>query len=135
MSPALIAAAVRLAGVLENENRALGRLDLPAATALLDAKTTALGAFTAAQALEPRKAAGSSRPFDAAEGRALVERLADLARENRRLLEHAIAVQGRIIGMVARAAPRASGNGGRYGARGAHALTRREAAVAISTKA
>ncbi len=135
MSPALIAAAVRLAGVLADENRALERLDLPAATALFDAKTTALGAFTAAQALEPRAGNASAGPANEAERRALAERLADLAQENRRLLEHAMAVQGRIIGMVARAAPRALAQGGRYGAGGTHAVSGRGTAVAISTKA
>ncbi len=135
MSPALIAAAVGLAAVLAEENRALERLDLPAAAALLDAKTSALGAFTAAQALEPSKQAGSFRQSDEADRRALAEHLADLAQENRRLLEHAMAVQGRIIGMVARAAPRAAANGGRYRACGTHAIAQRGTAIAISTKA
>ena len=93
-------AAARLEAVLIAENEALERHDAVAATALIQEK------LAAAEAL-------------AATGLSLehAERLRALAAENRRLLERAIKVQGRIIAMVAQAAQQ-SPPVARYGARG-----------------
>jgi hypothetical protein len=98
MSPA--EAAARLEAVLTAENAALERLDAVTATSFLEEK------LAAAQALS---AEGVSH--------ATAERLRALAAENRRLLERAIKVQGRIIAMVARAAQQ-SPPVSRYGAKG-----------------
>jgi hypothetical protein len=93
-------AAARLEAILLAENEALERHDAVTATALLDEKLAAANALSGAEiSLE----AG--------------ERLRALAAENRRLLERAIKVQGRIIAMVARAAQK-SPPVSRYGARG-----------------
>jgi hypothetical protein len=110
MTEDLIEAARRLTGVLANENAALGAFDIRAATQLLDEKRGAAEAFVAA-----------SGDAVAGCGDALGE-LLDAARANRLLLERAIAVQARVIGIVARAVPRAvaSGYGADGGLRGAH---------------
>lgn len=136
MNPVLIAAAVRLADVLTRENAALERLDLSGAGALLDAKTAALGAFVAAQTSQAeRRTARSHAPAAAqAERRALAERLGDLAATNKRLLEHAIAVQGRVVGMVVRASARQPAAGARYGQPGMRSAPIQGEAIAISTK-
>jgi hypothetical protein len=62
MTPELIAAAVRLADTLAQENRALTALDLPRAAGMLEAKTRALEAFAAAQILAERASPARSRP-------------------------------------------------------------------------
>ena len=93
-------AATKLETILVAENAALTRHDPEAAIALLDQKLAAASALPAA-GLTPE----------------LGERLRDLAAENRRLLEHAIEVQSRIITMVARAA-QAVPPVARYGAEG-----------------
>jgi hypothetical protein len=132
MSPELIAAAVRLADALAQENSALAALDLPRAAGMVDAKTRAMEAFAAAQAL----AAAGLQPADSREeAEQLAARLRDLAQENRRLLEHAITVQGRVIGLVARAAP-ASGQGdARYGSDGGLTGGKRPEGIALSSRA
>lgn len=86
--------AARLAEILAAENAALAALDFPRAVALLPAKTEAAEAFRIAQASWP----------DPAEVAAL---LSELATENRRLLQHAMDIQGRVIEIVTRAIPRA----------------------------
>ena len=80
----------RLAGVLAQENAALKRMDFPAAVALVPAKEAALADMT-------RNASPSAARS------AAMQTLAGLAEENRVLLERAIEVQTRIVGMVARA--------------------------------
>ena len=98
--------ASRLATILAEENAALAALDFPRAVALLPAKTLAAEAFRIAQATWP----------DPAEVAAL---LCELAEENRRLLQRAMDVQGRVIEIVARAIPRAlQPSAPCYGARG-----------------
>lgn len=93
-------AAGRLEAILLAENAALERHDAAAAAALLDQKLAAASALsTDGLSLETS------------------ERLRALALENRRLLERAIDVQGRIIAMVARAA-QAAPPVARYGAKG-----------------
>ena len=49
----------------------------------------------------------------------------DLAEQNKQLVEHAIAVQGRVIGMLVRAAPKALARSPRYTAGGAIAAAPR----------
>ena len=77
-----------LAGILEAENAALRALDFPTATALLADKQRALAAMT-----------GAPPPPHAA-----LRRVQLAAAENRALLERAIAVQARVVGIVTRAA-------------------------------
>ena len=112
-----------LADVLTQENEALERLDFAAAVALTPAKEAALAGLTQ---LPPQQ---KLSPPLLTVGR----RLAALAAENHVLLERAIAVQTRIVRIVARAcAPppeaQSGGRGGQTPARGATAL-------ALSTRA
>lgn len=90
----------RLTQILQLENMALAAFDLPSAVALLAEKQEALRLFAA-------------QPTDNAPAH-----LRDLADANRRLLERAIAVQGRVIEMVASALPPPA-MAGRYAATGA----------------
>src|ERR1035441_5457392 len=99
MTEDLTAAAVRLTEVLAAENAALAAVDLPRAGAMLAEKTRAADAFVAARAASHGALSGA-RP-------AMLERLRDLVEENQRLLDVAIKVQGRVIGIIARALPRA----------------------------
>lgn len=108
-------AADALEAVLIAENEALRHQDAAAATKLLDQKLAAANALTL-DAATPEQA----------------ERLRTLAAENRRLLERAIDVQGRIITMVARAA-QASTAHPRYGAAGQTIHT--EGALALARQA
>ena len=101
-------AAERLAAVMARENAALAALDLRCAAGMLTEKQEAAVAFVAAQA---------STGAPSAE---LARRLRDLAQDNREKLEHAIAVQRRIISMIARAI-RDTAPAPRYGATGAMA--------------
>ena len=78
-----------LASILERENAALAAMDLTAAAALLPEKTAVLAALPDAT---PGAEADTAR------------RVAGLAKENKDLLERAIAAQERVIGIVARAA-------------------------------
>jgi hypothetical protein len=131
MTPELIAAAVSLAETLAAENAALTALDLPRAVSLIPEKQRASDAFAAAQALARR----GTEPH--AEAARLAARLHDLAAENRRLLERAINVQSRVLGLVARAVPRATAhrNGTRYGANGNLSASRQAMAFALSARA
>jgi hypothetical protein len=128
MTPAFIDAAARLADALARENQALTALDLALAASLLADKQRAADAFLAAQTLAPHDASVTRHPA----ARDLAARLASLAEENRRLLERAIAVQGRVIGVLARAArPEASG----YGSHGGRTAFSRPGAIALSARA
>lgn len=132
MNSGLIAAAIRLADVLATENAALAALNMPAAARLLPEKLAATDAFAAVQAAAAAatKQRGARRP--GAELEAVARRLRELAAENRRLLERAMLVQGRVIATVAKAArataERASPS---YGAHGAPRL----GACAVLTQA
>ncbi len=130
MTPALIDAAVALADTLAAENAALGGLDLARAASLLAAKERATEAFLAAQA-----AAGLAAPSSAAAAASgdLGRRLGALAEENRRLLERALAVQGRVVATVVRALPR--GGDGFYRANGGLADPGRPVAITLSARA
>ena len=95
-----ISAAEALAGTIATENKALAALDLPVAVRLLAQKRQHGEAFLAAQARS--LAAGlPALPRDR------LKQLAELAADNKRLLERAITVQGRVISSIARAMPRA----------------------------
>jgi hypothetical protein len=121
MTHDLTMAAERLAGVLERENAALAALDLKRAAGMLAEKQDAAAAFVAAQ------------PGGGAPPHALARRLRDLAQENRTKLEHAIAVQRRVIGIIA-GAVRVAAPVPRYGATGAMA-TGRQGPFTLSARA
>jgi hypothetical protein len=130
MTKDLIDAAVELAEALARENEALTRLDLARAAAMLGAKRRAAEAFDHARTGTPgRAAAGEPRLAKAVEAQ-----LAALAEENRVLLERAIRVQGRVIGAIAEALPRAATAAG-YRADGALAAGRKTPALALSARA
>jgi hypothetical protein len=124
MSNDLAEAAQRLADVLTRENDALKHMDFSAAVALVPAKETALADLTK----QPRV---HTIPPPLA---MLGQRLGELATENQMLLERAIAVQTRIVRIVARACvpPPAAV---RYGGPGGRAPSNRAAALALSTRA
>lgn len=116
-------AVTRLAEALQRENTALAALDLAAAGRLLSDKTAALDAFAAACR------------SGAAPAREAAEQLRAVTLDNKRLLERAILVQGRVLGMIARAAPRAvAGAPTLYERNGAAAPGRRLPAVALSAR-
>lgn len=125
MTNDLIAAGTVLADTLTEENAALAALDLPRAVGMLADKQRAAAGFVAAQAV-PMAAAQR----DVAER--LARRLQALAAENRALLERAMIVQGRVIGVIARAADRAI-EPACYGA--APIRGRRPVAFALSARA
>jgi len=122
MTESLMQSATELANTLAEENRALGSLELARAVTLLDAKLRATSAFIAAQARE------ASNPDELRTRRQLIQdaavRLRDLAADNKRLLEHAIRVQGRVIGSIVEALPKVTSGVQRYGASGAMAASR-----------
>ena len=122
---ALIAAAQRLADILMQENAALKRVDYASAVAFVAAKDAALADFTALLK-DATSLPASLLP--------LRKRFAELARENQTLLEQAVAVQTRIVRMIAQAgaAPATKTQYGRYGK---PAPSHRAAAMAISTRA
>ena len=116
-------ATARLAEVLQAENAALRAMDLARAAALLVQKQAALAAFNATQT------GGQAGP-DLRQAAAQLRAAAD---ENRRLLERAISVQTRVLGIIAQAA-RAANPAPNYGRSGAYAA-RPAAAWAFSARA
>jgi hypothetical protein len=123
MPQALIAAARRLADVLERENAALAAMDLRLAGTLVGEKTIAMTALAAFGdgAIVPRHPDLVS----------VAKSLDVLAGDNRRLLNRAMSAQQRVIGIVARAAA-ASVPHVSYGARGRMAHIARP--MALSTR-
>ena len=106
-----------LADVLERENTALRAMDMLGATRLLGEKTAAVAALEAA--LDALADQAWDRPRVPAD---LRERLDGLAKENQRLLERALEVQGHVVSLIARAAAReVERQAPRYGADGAMA--------------
>ena len=105
-----LSATVQLADVLAVENAALRAVDIRRAAAMLGRKQAALAALTSATAAGPEQRAAMQ---------AAVGRLRSLAEENRRLLERAIEVQSRVLGVLAGVARRARAPG--YGRSGAYA--------------
>jgi hypothetical protein len=129
MNRPLIEAAVRLADVLARENAALAALDLSRAAAMLAEKQEAASGF--ALAWERARPAG----VNGAEILSLARRLDTAVAENRRLLERGIAVQGRVLAVVARAIPPAlAAEAPRYGAGGRQPAQPR-APLALSLRA
>jgi hypothetical protein len=127
MSKDATRAAEGLAELLARENAALAAMDLPSATALVEAKRAAAEAFVAAQA----KAVSSG----AVAVPDVVRRLGELASENRLLLERAMAVQQRVLAIIAEAAPRVSAVAPRYGAAGGLVGARTALPIAIAASA
>jgi hypothetical protein len=109
-APSLVRAAEDLADALAAENAALRSVDFAGVGAMLPGKEAALAALRAA-------AASTEQPT--ATIRRAVLRLRAEADENRRLLQRAMRVQTRVIGVVAGAGrPREAG--GRYSRTGAY---------------
>ena len=115
-------AGAALAETLEAENLALTALNLPQVGAMVARKQRALDDLAAAAAR------ANTQSHHAADR--VSRRLQALALENKRLLERAIAAQGRVIEVVARAAASAEAPTGYGPARG-----QRPAAFALSAKA
>jgi hypothetical protein len=127
MSQELIAAASLLADVLAEENAALMALDLPRAASMLADKQCAVAGFLATcDAQNPAMSHAMLEP--------LARRLQSLSQENRTLLERAIAVQTRVIGVIAHAAVPAVAPAG-YSARGATGRLARPTAFALFARA
>jgi hypothetical protein len=136
MTEDFTAAADRLAEVLAAENAALAAVDLRRAGAMLAEKTSAAAAFVAAKAARHKASHGASHGAWSSARPVALERLHDLVEENQRLLDIAIKVQGRVLGVIARALPRALHDpaASRYGAQGRVAPAR-PSAFAISARA
>ena len=118
MTNEMLAAANLLADALQRENEALARFDVTQAGVLLMEKTDAVSRFTAAT----RMAEGGPLLSGPTTVQA-AHRLRNLADENRRLLDHAIKVQSRVINIIRQAALR-PGVDRRYQAGGRSAQTR-----------
>ncbi|MDR3537441.1 MAG: hypothetical protein P4L71_13170 [Acetobacteraceae bacterium] len=126
MNEDLVAIAVRLADVLQRENTALAALDLARAASMVAEKRFAADAFALAQGV-----AGALD--DQPKVVDVATRLRDLADENRLLLERAIAVQSRVIGVIARAMPPSTTP--RYAATGTLTRSARPVAFTLSARA
>ncbi|WP_428376603.1 hypothetical protein [Lichenicoccus sp.] len=124
----LLDASSLLLDVLDAENAALRRLDLAAAVALVAAKQAALARFEAARPRTPPP--HGSEP---ALGAAAIRLQAALA-ENRKLLERAMTVQGRIMALLARAA-REQIPEQRYGSQGCYQSGRNDRPFALNWRA
>ncbi|MGH7155806.1 MAG: hypothetical protein ACREF3_17905 [Acetobacteraceae bacterium] len=129
----LLEAAGNLAAALEQENAALEKLDLAAAAGCLGRKQHAVAAFATVQA------ALANTPIDNSASARVIDvgnRLNRLVGENRRLLERGLAVQARVIGVIARAMPRAIAAGAAgYRAGGAPAGARLTLPMTLSARA
>jgi hypothetical protein len=132
MTHEMIAAATALADTLVQENEALEAMDLKRAIALLEAKRRCMEALAAAQSRLARGLAARLPTTQRAAAEQVTTRLGDLAAENKRLLERAMAVQKRVVGVVAQAASASVPRTPRYGNSGALAAPVRTAAMAIS---
>lgn len=133
MEPDLIAAAAALAETLARENAALTALDLAKAGGFLAEKSAAATAL--AQAVQRTRQSGGLSAAQRPQAERLGARLRELGEENRRLLERAIHVQGRVLASIAKALPRAQGTAARYGASGHLTGARRVQAIAFSARA
>lgn len=121
-------AAEALASTITAENTALAALDLPAAVRLLAQKNQHGEAFLAAQA----RSLAAGLP---ALPRERLKQLAELAADNKRLLERAITVQGRVISSIARAVPRAIASPSQRYASDGKLAGGRPVAMALSARA
>lgn len=129
MNPNRLQASAALGDVLGQENAALKRLDFAAAAALLPAKESAIANLAACAGNEPAEAAPPPSPEDLSAAR----HLAALAAENRALLERAITVQTRVIGIIASAARQQTAPS--YAADGRRGPAARTGAVTLSAQA
>ncbi|MBP0447473.1 hypothetical protein J8J14_22180 [Roseomonas sp. SSH11] len=102
---------VALTEVMAAETRALKAHDVAAAVALAQDKRAAVDAFLAARV---GLSGEELRPI-AAQLAVAVDRLREGVRDNRLLLEQAMAVQGRVIETLARAATRSTQSAVSYG--------------------
>nr|WP_321984405.1 hypothetical protein [uncultured Lichenicoccus sp.] len=125
---ALLDASNHLLDVLDKENAALRRLDLPAATAMVAVKQDALTRFEAARPPTP-PAPGSSHAL-----KGVAARLQAAIEENRKLLERAMTVQGRIMSLLAKAA-REQVPEQRYGSQGSYRSDRSDQPFALNSRA
>lgn len=130
MSQDLIDAAMTLADTLARENEALSKLDLARAAAMLSAKRRATVAFEQAR----RRNAGVPAPVRPELAQSVELQLAQLAEQNRVLLERAIRAQKRLLGTIAGALPRARAGAG-YRPDGAPAKHGNMPAFALSAHA
>jgi hypothetical protein len=134
MTPELMRAATALSDALARENLALAAVDFVAAASMLDAKRAAAGHFAIAHARQV--ASGGNNPGAAPrEIAAIARRLSELATENKTLLERAIAAQRRVIGSIAKAAPKAMARAPRYDRKGTLTDARSPVPVALSSRA
>ncbi len=129
MTQDIVAATTELAEVLVIENAALMAMDLVGAGRMLECKEAATAAFTAAQ----RHAVAVKPAVDLKALRVAAARLQKVTEENRHLLERAIGVQNRVLGIMANAARRADPTP-RYGRSGVYAA-RPASAWALSASA
>jgi hypothetical protein len=116
MTQELVSATEQLANTLALENAALRALDLPAAGMMLAEKQAATANFAAVQ----RRVMAARPALDLKALRAAALRLKTETDENRRLLERAIGVQTRVLGILAIAA-RAADPAPRYARSGVYA--------------
>jgi hypothetical protein len=134
---ALLVAGQRLAEALRAENIALAALDMPRAAGLADGKIRAADAFAAAQAAAHKTGARAIGAIRRDVAR-LAEDLGSLGEENQRLLRRAVAVQSRVIEVIAGAAlPRTAVGvaGARYGATGQRSAAQQAPPLALQTRA
>ena len=103
MTQDIVAATTELAEILVIENAALMAMDLVAAGRMLECKQAATATFEAAQ----RHAMKVRSSVDVKALRVAATRLQKVTEENRRLLERAIGVQNRVLGIMATAARKA----------------------------
>jgi len=101
MTQQIVQAAEDLAALLEKENTSLRQSDYSAATSLVVAKQAALTRLTGLVAKSPGVVRASRLS-------ALGQRLKDLAAANEALLGQALAIQSRIVQIVAGAKPKAA---------------------------
>ncbi len=133
--PDIVSAAADLAATIKSENAALAALDFRTAVLLLERKQLHGQAFMAAQA---RTLANELHGISRTQLRQLAGELGELSAENKRLLERAMVVQGRVIASLARAVPRARAaiaNVHNYAADGRPARSWSPSAVALSARA
>ncbi len=128
-TPGLLERAERLAAVLAAENAALTVLDLQRVAALAGDKREAADALAATPP-------GPPSPESRAQLESCGSRLTILMEENRRLLERAIAVQARVLCIIARAGRREMAHRPTaYGRGGAPVASARPRAMAIMARA
>ncbi len=133
MEHGLIEAAEALAEALAEENAALTALDLARAAGMLARKSAAAAAFAAA--VERARHAGGLLADQQRSAALAGTRLRELGAENRRLLEHGLHLQGRVLAAIAKALPKATGGPPRYGASGSLTQARRVQPITLSARA